>query len=595
MDKTVRLWHVSRTECLCCFKHSDFVTSIQFHPRDDRFFLAGSLDSKLRLWSIPDKSVAYWTNVPDMVTAVTFTPDGKTAVAGCLNGLCMFYETEGLKPYTQIHVRSARGRNAKGSKITGMDTITLPPNDPNGEVKLLITSNDSRVRLYNFKDRNLEVKFRGNENTCSQIHATFSDDGRYVICGSEDRKAYIWPTMTVDKEQDKRPVEVFEAHSAIVTTAILAPTKTRQLLGASGDPVYDLCNPPPVTLVERVGGSNPSSKPPTENGVPHSEITLPPAPLTQEPTKPPKPEESPTYLARSSHINGNIIVTADYTGSIKIFRQDCAYQKRQSSWETNSTMAKKLLGRSNSVATRTSVSSASRRDSLTKHPSTDRILSWRSSITPSTHGSLDSLKNGQQSQRTRSTSPRKSASVIQTTQHSSPRHGSTPLVTTTPSISTTSPRQSLNQTPPEEPAKDKDPTHLVPSDAAKENPATHVTAIPPTRPTKGEYSALPMHKDDPLMLQGEQSYMYWDRAHYAAQATAIPRTPGLLEPNSFMQLERKNSVVSTLSSEMSFKEGGAEGEGLSEEEDLKCGNCGGTSFRAKRDQKLICNDCGSPA
>ncbi len=33
MDKTVRLWHVTREECLCTFKHKDFVTSIAFHPR----------------------------------------------------------------------------------------------------------------------------------------------------------------------------------------------------------------------------------------------------------------------------------------------------------------------------------------------------------------------------------------------------------------------------------------------------------------------------------------------------------------------------------------------------------------------------------
>lgn len=36
MDKTVRLWHISRKECLCCFQHIDFVTAICFHPRDDR-------------------------------------------------------------------------------------------------------------------------------------------------------------------------------------------------------------------------------------------------------------------------------------------------------------------------------------------------------------------------------------------------------------------------------------------------------------------------------------------------------------------------------------------------------------------------------
>lgn len=36
MDKTVRLWHISRRECLCCFQHIDFVTAIAFHPRVSR-------------------------------------------------------------------------------------------------------------------------------------------------------------------------------------------------------------------------------------------------------------------------------------------------------------------------------------------------------------------------------------------------------------------------------------------------------------------------------------------------------------------------------------------------------------------------------
>ena len=57
MDKTVRLWHASRSECLACFLHDDFVTAIAFHPRNDKFFLSGSLDCKLRLWNIPEKKV----------------------------------------------------------------------------------------------------------------------------------------------------------------------------------------------------------------------------------------------------------------------------------------------------------------------------------------------------------------------------------------------------------------------------------------------------------------------------------------------------------------------------------------------------------
>ena len=105
-----RLWHISRKECLCCFQHVDFVTAIAFHPRvsgvcvcvcvcvcvsacvcvcvcvcvcmcvclhacvyeeqvyyisfqDDRYFLSGSLDGKLRLWNIPDKRVALWNEI----------------------------------------------------------------------------------------------------------------------------------------------------------------------------------------------------------------------------------------------------------------------------------------------------------------------------------------------------------------------------------------------------------------------------------------------------------------------------------------------------------------------------------------------------
>lgn len=33
MDRTVKLWHLSRPECLCCFQHMDFVTCIAFMPK----------------------------------------------------------------------------------------------------------------------------------------------------------------------------------------------------------------------------------------------------------------------------------------------------------------------------------------------------------------------------------------------------------------------------------------------------------------------------------------------------------------------------------------------------------------------------------
>jgi WD domain, G-beta repeat len=47
MDKTVRLWHISMDDCLRVFKHPDFVTSLDFHPVDDKVFLSGAIDGKV--------------------------------------------------------------------------------------------------------------------------------------------------------------------------------------------------------------------------------------------------------------------------------------------------------------------------------------------------------------------------------------------------------------------------------------------------------------------------------------------------------------------------------------------------------------------
>lgn len=406
----MRLWHVSRQENLCIFKHSDFVPSIQFHPTDDRFFLAGSLDAKLRLWSIPDKTVAYVTTVPDMITAVSFTPDGKTSIAGTLGGLCMFYDTEGLKWQAQLHVKSTRGQNAKGSKVTGIQATYWPPGSDSGEVKLLVSSNDSRVRIYNLKDKSLELKFRGHENNCSQIRATFADSSGHIICGSEDCKAYIWSTDIPEGEKrNQKPVEMFEAHSTITTCTIIAPVQTRQLLSASEDPIYDLCNPPPVTLVSRAE-SVVSSRAPTDAGSAA-------APLPVHTDMPPKKAaESPAYIARSAHRGGNIVVTADFTGAIKVFRQDCAFAKRirrNETWDTASVKRASGIGRPSSILSKTS---RSRRDSVSTQPPNDRIMTWRQGIS---HGSIDS--NG--SLPHRSASPRKSLASLNLRRADSPTMG----------------------------------------------------------------------------------------------------------------------------------------------------------------------------
>ncbi|KAE9969827.1 hypothetical protein EG328_006663 [Venturia inaequalis] len=561
-DKTVRLWHISRAECLCTFKHTEYVYSVQFHPKDDRFFLAGSRDMKLRLWSIPDKAVAFSKQASEVITAVAFTPDGKTAIAGTVNGICSFYETEGLKLKTQVAVRSNHGRNARGSKICSIQAVTLLDSKHSGDVKLLISSNDSRIRVYNFRDKSLEMKFKGHKSEQCAIHATFSDDARYIICGSEDKGAFIWSTTASENEKpNQRPVEWFEATTSKTMWALLAPQQTRQLLGQSEDPIYDLCNPPPITLMSR-SESAASSRPPTEGGSVKNHAAKP----RPEPAK--KGRESPQYLARNGHPGGQIIVTASSSGDIRVYRQDCAFTKRKSSDDASSIFGGKkpsslYMARAMS---RSSTGRNGRSDSTGTQPPQDRILSWRQAI--SSTQSLDRTganRNGSDAKSARSISPGKAGSICQGRRSDSI-------------------------------ARRGDSERLTPLTRKRTEEST---------PPKEKVDSKELNQENPLWLQGQQSMMAWNFREYAGLARrdigedstghlGIPSDngrPGLEGRGS------KKSIVSALSSEEMSADDVEIEEAGSDVAEVRCEKCKGTSFKAKMvkgtGQRLVCQRCGS--
>eukprot|EP00250_Pteridium_aquilinum_P016752 c23276_g3_i1 orf=240-3296(-) len=186
MDKTVRLWNVSSKACLKLFTHNDYVTCIQFHPLDAGHFISGSLDGKVRIWSIQEPQVVDWVDLQEMVTAACYTPNGQGAVVGSYKGTCRFYKTSGnkLQPETTFEVRSNKAKRSQGKKITGFQFV------PGDKKKILITSSDSRIRVYDGTE--ISSKFKGFRNTNSQISASLSTDGGFIICASEDSRVCIW-------------------------------------------------------------------------------------------------------------------------------------------------------------------------------------------------------------------------------------------------------------------------------------------------------------------------------------------------------------------------------------------------------------------
>ncbi|CAD5228918.1 unnamed protein product [Bursaphelenchus okinawaensis] len=313
MDNTVKLWHLTRSECLCCFQHTDFVTCISFMPKDDRYFISGSMDGKIRLWHVPEKKVALWNEVDQVkfITAITFIRN-RFVVVGTYDGRCFFYTTDQLKYHTVINVRSSRGKNSRAHKIT---SLAVHNNH------LLVTSNDSRIRMYRIDNIELVAKFKGAQIEGTQIRGSFSPDGKYVICGSGDCCAYIWRVTDVSTTYSlhNNLWERIRIHNTVVTAAVFAP-KPGLIFQVLGDN-KTLLSPVKSSIGSgKNSGSNSQSNKSSELSTPSSFIasTTARAARVLNEIRGHKAIQPENLNSASLEVMGDVVVTADLNGSIKI-------------------------------------------------------------------------------------------------------------------------------------------------------------------------------------------------------------------------------------------------------------------------------------
>jgi WD40 repeat protein len=204
-----------------------------FHPKEDRYFLTGGFDKKIRVWNIPNGRVAGWAPTPNAITACRYHLDGNSIAAGILDGRVFIYtipqtnEPNKLKLSYHTQITTKQKVKKQGKKVTGLsflqnlsdDKVVGEPKSPHAKRKstlsnavkymknvrkkkkaqqqLLVTTNDSRLRLVGLKDFCMVRKYKGHSNTSLQIKARFSESGEFIICGSETKGAcVIWNTAT---------------------------------------------------------------------------------------------------------------------------------------------------------------------------------------------------------------------------------------------------------------------------------------------------------------------------------------------------------------------------------------------------------------
>ncbi|KAL2236676.1 UNVERIFIED_CONTAM: WD repeat-containing protein 44 [Sesamum indicum] len=169
VDKTARLWRVGHDNCLRVYSHNNYVTCIEFNPVDDNHFISGSIDGKLRIWEVQGGRVIDWTDIREIVTAVSYSPDGKYC--------------------------------------------------PSDVSKVMVTSADSQVRI--LCRTNIICKLKGNRSSGSQVPASFTSDGEHIVSVSEDSNVRVW-NYTSHDQKSSRPKNVWSCESFLSRNASIA-------------------------------------------------------------------------------------------------------------------------------------------------------------------------------------------------------------------------------------------------------------------------------------------------------------------------------------------------------------------------------------
>lgn len=316
-DCTVKLWHVDRADCLQTYKFDSIITCSKFHKTDDRFIIVSQWNGRIVLISILEKEIIYEINLNKLITCMEFSPDGKRFFVGCDKGYIYSLKivNNGFEIESDYHFKK------KMPRITGITTLmdnVLNNSECNQPIeqtlKILISTNDSNVRLINYEGRFLEVTYSGHSNKSSSIFASSNEDNSYVISGSEDGWTYFWQIYAdkrnkIENEKkifnkahfdilkffkdDKSIIEnkyygAFHTNSTRCNSAIFAPRASLKLLELSNDPIFDLKHQYSFAL-----------------------------------------KESHIKDLEIDDLSTSIIITADNSGKIKVFRRDFSHYIRK--------------------------------------------------------------------------------------------------------------------------------------------------------------------------------------------------------------------------------------------------------------------------
>ncbi|GAA6061143.1 hypothetical protein JCM10212_001743 [Sporobolomyces blumeae] len=184
--------------------HLSSVFCVAWSPRGD-LVASGGMDETVRVWDVQKGTCM--RNLPahsEPVSAVQFSRDGTMIVSGSWDGYIRIWDTAtGQCLKTLVNEDNAPVSN-----------VRFTPNS-----RFVFTSTlDSTIRLWDYHSDNLMKSYTGHVNRKYCIPSTLTEDGKYLISGSEDHKVVVWDVQT------RQVVDSFSAHKDVVVALAHHPT-----------------------------------------------------------------------------------------------------------------------------------------------------------------------------------------------------------------------------------------------------------------------------------------------------------------------------------------------------------------------------------
>ncbi|HBE19140.1 MAG TPA: hypothetical protein DEG17_05830 [Cyanobacteria bacterium UBA11149] len=152
--------------------HSDIVTDVSFAP-DGKLIASASRDRTIKLWRTDGMLVATLKGHQDSISSLAFSPDGEILASGSWDGTI------------KLWYRNGTLKNTLRGHLNNVYSVSFSPNG-----KLLASAGgDGTIRLWTISGKLIRT-FRGHEGAVQSI--AWSPDGEKIASAGDDSRINIW-------------------------------------------------------------------------------------------------------------------------------------------------------------------------------------------------------------------------------------------------------------------------------------------------------------------------------------------------------------------------------------------------------------------